>query len=102
MNSFNIKKIFNYIAKKKYLITLFVFIFWLMFFDKNSIISRMKDANKYKKLLHEKEFYQEKIYTDSIKLEQLKTNDKNLEKFGREEYLMHKPNEDIFQIKEEE
>ena len=101
MNNFNIKKIYNYIAKKKYIITITVFIIWLIFFDKNSFIARVRDANKYKKLLHEKEFYQEKIYNDSTKLEQLKTNDNNLEKFGREEYFMHKPNEVVFQIKEE-
>ena len=98
MAQIKLKKILSLILKKKYLITIIIFTIWIIFFDKSNIISLIKYNNTLKKLETEKIFYQNKVYTDSVKLEQLKTNDKNLEKFAREQYLMHKPNEDIFII----
>jgi cell division protein FtsB len=50
----------------------------------------------------EKEYYLERIAEDSKKLNELMTNDENLEKFAREQYLMKKPDEDIFLIVEKE
>lgn len=43
----------------------------------------------------------ERIDKDTKRLDQLKTNNKNLEKFAREQYLMKKDDEDIFIIVEE-
>lgn len=51
-------------------------------------------------LENEKEYYQNKIEQDNKKLNELKTNDENLEKFAREQYLMKKSDEDIFIIDE--
>ena len=48
----------------------------------------------------EKEYYQKKIEADNEKLKELKTNDENLEKFAREQYLMKKSDEDIFIVEE--
>ena len=49
----------------------------------------------------DKIYYQEKIKIDSRKLEELRTDRENLEKFAREQYLMKKDNEDIFIVKDE-
>jgi len=46
----------------------------------------------------DKVFYEEKITEDRAKLEELKSNPENLEKFAREQYLMKNDNEDIFII----
>lgn len=51
-------------------------------------------------LENEKEYYQKKIESDNKKLKELKTNDENLEKFAREQYLMKKSDEDIFIVEE--
>lgn len=48
----------------------------------------------------EKEYYQSKINDDKRKIKELRTNNENLEKFAREQYLMKKPNEEIFIIDE--
>ena len=45
-------------------------------------------------------FYKQNIATDQAKLEALNSSLENLETFAREEYLMHKPNEEIFIINE--
>ena len=50
----------------------------------------------------DKIYYYEKIKIDSRKLEELRTDRENLEKFAREQYLMKKDNEDIFIVKDEQ
>ncbi|MDR2809537.1 MAG: septum formation initiator family protein [Tannerellaceae bacterium] len=58
----------------------------------------------YTKKIHEleKEIAQHKaeIENDKKKLRDFHTNKEGLERFAREEYLMKKPNEDLFIIKE--
>ena len=49
----------------------------------------------------QKLYYIEKIKTDSARLYQLKTDNENLEKFAREQYLMKKDDEEVFVIVEE-
>lgn len=49
----------------------------------------------------QKEYYETRIEQDSRKLNELKTNRENLEKFAREQYYMKKPDEEIFVIVEE-
>ena len=56
----------------------------------------MKDLRNLKQLERDRVYYLEQIKTDSARLQELHTNDKNLEKFAREQYLMKKDNEDIF------
>jgi len=79
-----------------------VFMVWLLIFDNNSLIDRVR----YLKILHdmeeEKQYYLERIEEDSRRLNELKTDRDNLEKFAREQYFMKKENEDVFVIVEEE
>ncbi len=102
INKIQLKKTIKYLTNRKYIVTIILFVIWLSIFDKNSVINNLKNRNKLLKLNHEKEFWLEKIKQDSTSLYQLKTDDNNLEKYAREQYLMHKPNEDIFIIVEDE
>ena len=69
---------------------------WIFLFDSNNILDRMKDIRSLRQLERDEVYYLEKIKTDSARLQELITNDENLEKFAREQYLMKKENEDIF------
>jgi cell division protein FtsB len=89
-------------VKNKFILTILIFIVWLLFFDHNNLIDRAKELNHLRQLEKDKKYYIERIDKDSKRLEQLKTNNKNLEKFAREQYLMKKDNEDIFVIVEED
>jgi hypothetical protein len=91
----------NAISKNKFLITGAIFFAWIALFDSNSCYDRIRLKNERTMLETEKAFYLEKIKNDSISLRELKTNEENLEKFGRENYMMKKDNEDIFVIVEE-
>lgn len=89
-------------VKNKYIITILIFIVWLLFFDNNNLVDRIKEINHLRQLEKDRKYYLERIDKDSKSLEQLKTNNKNLEKFAREKYLMKKENEDIFVVVEED
>jgi len=96
-----LKKVFR-ILKNKYVFILIIFFFWLLIFDKNNLIERAKELKKLQQLEKDKKYYLERIEKDSKQMNELKTNDENLEKFAREQYLMKKKDEDIFIIVEEE
>lgn len=87
---------------KKYLIATLLLFFWVLFFDQNNLLERSRLIREVKQLEKDHEYYIQKIDADSARLMELKTNNKNLEKFAREQYLMKKDNEDIFVIVEEE
>lgn len=90
------------IVKNKYIITTTLFVVWLLFFDKNDVISQVELNKKLNELKKEKQYYLEEIARNKQDFMELQTNPKNLEKFAREKYLMKKDNEDIFVIVEEE
>ncbi|OFX21334.1 MAG: hypothetical protein A2041_07100 [Bacteroidetes bacterium GWA2_31_9b] len=94
------KKLIPYF-KNKYILTLFIFILWLTFFDRSNLVDRVKEMRNLRQFEKDRVYYIERIETDSKRLKQLKTNNKNLEKFAREQYFMKKDNEEIFVIIEE-
>ena len=87
--------------RNKYILTVLIFGLWLLLFDQNNLAERRKSTHEYNQLLQEKDFYQKKIEEDRKRINELKTNNDNLEKFAREQYLMKKDNEDIFIIVDE-
>jgi len=100
--------IFNFKGKKlksillnKYLIVLLVFGVFIVFFDEHNLIDRFRTYREIKSLEKEMKFYQDEIEQTKKKKNELKSNNENLEKFAREQYLLKKPNEDIFIIKEQ-
>jgi len=84
--------------RNKYLLTVIIFIVWLLFLDSNNLVSRYKDMRDLRRLKSEKEYYVQRIEEDKRKLFELKTDDRNLEKFAREQYRMKKPDEDLYII----
>ena len=82
----------------KYVIAFLVFIVWISFFDENRLISRIGAKSELNKLEEQKDYYREQIEINKKRLNELKTNKDNLEKFAREQYIMRKPNEDVFVV----
>jgi cell division protein FtsB len=86
------------VLRNKYLLTLLIFLIWLLLLDSNNLIARYKDLRELHKLKNDREYYIKRIETDKRKLQELKTDDENLEKFAREQYRMKKPDEDLYII----
>jgi len=86
------------IFRNKYLLTVIIFIVWLLLFDSNNLIGRYKEMKGLNKMKSDREYYIKKIEVDKRKLYELKTDNHNLEKFAREQYRMKRPDEDLYII----
>lgn len=70
----------------------------MIFGDKNNVIDQYNLQKQYKKVKAEHSYYVEQIAKAKKDYNELFSNDKNLEKFAREKYLMKRDNEDVFVI----
>ncbi|HCY00609.1 MAG TPA: septum formation initiator [Bacteroidales bacterium] len=89
------KKVYPWL-RNKYILTIAIFVLWMLLFDSSNWVDVYREHKRIKKLEQDKEYYMEKIKNDRNRLEELQTNNENLEKFAREQYLMKKADEDIF------
>ncbi len=83
----------------KYSIAVFLFVIWLGFFDKYNFLTQRHLSNTLNNLEERKEMYERQLET-AIKEREVMNSD--IEKYAREHYFMHKPNEKVFVIKEPE
>jgi cell division protein DivIC len=86
------------LLRNKYFSTTLIFLVWIGFFDENNLVERLKYTSQLRQIEKDKVYYQQQIEKDAARLKELKTNNENLEKFAREQYLMHRNNEDVFVI----
>ena len=84
--------------RNKYFVAAAAFVVWMLFFDKNDVLSQYEYRHEVKDLRVEKDFYQKETAQVKKDLNELSTNLKSAEKFAREKYFMKKENEDIFMI----
>ena len=73
----------------------------MLFFEQHDFISQLQLQSELKQYQEDKEYYRKRITETEQDLNELLTNEDNLEKFAREKYLMKKDNEDVFVIVEE-
>lgn len=90
------------IVKNKFFLATLAFLVWILFFDRNSIISQVKLTRALNNVIKQKEYYIDEIEKNNQEIDLLQSDTASLEKFAREKYLMKKENEDIFIIVEEE
>jgi len=84
--------------KNKYLITTVVFLIVMLFLDRNNLISQYKLRRELNGLKKELQFYRDQAKKDSIELSRLLGDSLELEKLGREKYMMKRDSEDIYII----
>ena len=89
-------------VKNKYVLTIAVFTVWMLFFDQNNAVDRLKMSGEIRQLEADRRYYTGEIEKDSTRLHELTTDRDNLEKYAREQFLMKKENEDVFVVIEEE
>ena len=88
-------KIFPYV-RNKFIFTSFLFFIWMTFFDQSNFIDQIQDRMKLSELEEHRDQLAAEISQSNEDLMLLQTDEKLLEKFARERYLMKKVNEDIF------
>ncbi|MDI3528138.1 MAG: hypothetical protein PWR03_2322 [Tenuifilum sp.] len=86
--------------RNKFFLTGLIFLLWMLLFDSSNWVEMYSTRQRIRKLEEEKVYYLNKIEEDRKKIHELQTNLENLEKFAREQYLMKRPDEDIFIVDE--
>ena len=84
--------------KNKYFLTVLAFLVWIVFFDRNNLISHYEMRKELKSLREEAKYYKDQYLKDSAELHRLGFDSLELERLGREKYLMKRDSEDIFLI----
>lgn len=82
--------------KSPYVITILIFVVWMSFFDKHSILNQIKVSQTVSAIEAEIDEYEGKFA--EAKVEKIEF-EQNKEKFAREEYNFSKDGEQIFIIK---
>ena len=91
------KKLVEQVTNKYFLVSA-GFVVWMLFFDRNDLLSQYEYRTQLNKFKAEKDFYIAEIEKVKTDLNELTTNQERLEKFAREKYLMKKDNEDVYVI----
>lgn len=87
--------------RNKYALTLILFFIWMLFFDKNDLISTIKLKIQLSELRDQKEYYRNELHETKELHHAIFNKDENLEKFAREKFFMKKDNELLYVIVEE-
>ena len=88
----------SYIYKSwynKYALSMILFIVWIVFFDKNNLITQYKLSDKLERLDDEKVSFEHKLEDALIEKENLYNNK---ERYAREKYFAKKDNEEVYII----
>lgn len=83
-----------------FVVSTVVFVVWMTFFDSNSWLHQRKTWKRYKELKETNARTLKALQKDSIRMKELESDPKAIEKLAREEYYLKKPNEQIFIIEE--
>ncbi len=94
------KRVIN-ILTNRYFLILSVATLWIVFFDNYNILAQMRMKKQIEQLEADKVHYQEKIEALDFEREQLFSDPREMERYAREKYFMHKSGEEIFVLIEE-
>lgn len=86
------------ILTSKYLWTLVIAIVWLTFFDSFSFLRQRNMAQQIDELKRSKGYYSKEIHRLDYRRDLIFADDQELERFAREKYYMHRPDEDVYLI----
>ena len=92
------KKALKIIANK-YVIATLVFVALIFFLDPYNLLVTHRLGSQVERLHEEEIALQEAIAADSVSNAELRDNLDAIEHYGRENYYMKRPNEDIYVIK---
>lgn len=94
-----IKSIIRFLTNKYsklQLLVIAVIVVFAFFISESNIFARLGYDAKIMELNNQIDYYKEQADKDRQKLEDLEADKDHIEKFARENYLMKKPDEDIF------
>lgn len=88
------------VIRNKYVVVTLFFLVWILFIDTGNLFVWLGDIKTVSLQEQQKEYYRKAIKETEEKLNELGSNKDSLEKFAREQYLFHEPDEEVFIITE--
>lgn len=86
------------LLKNKYVIATAAFAVWIIFFDRNDLITQAGYMHQLYTLREQKAYLQQEIVRIDSDRNELQSDPAMLEKFAREKYLMKKEGEDVYLV----
>ena len=84
--------------RNKYLLTLSVFVVWMLFFDKNDVFTQLQRSSELSEIEDSKAYFAQNIEENKKFSQEIQSDAAAIEKFAREKYQMKRENEDLFLI----
>ncbi len=94
------KKLIRFFKSKafKYLLVFVLFLIAMFTSNVHNLQTRIQNTITIRELKQEIEHYKAKSEQNKQRLQQLKSDKDDLERFARERYRMHAPNEDVYVV----
>ncbi|MFZ9717764.1 MAG: FtsB family cell division protein [Chitinophagaceae bacterium] len=86
--------------KNKYFIAIVAFSTWMIFFDRDDLVTQFQRFSKLRELNQSSQVLQQQMDDARKELESRRLNPKAYEKLAREKYYMKRENEDVFVFEE--
>lgn len=86
--------------KNKYILAIIGFMAWMVFFDRDDLITQYHRFSKLSELKQSSQVLQQQIEDARKELESRRLDPKAYEKLAREKYYMKRDNEDLFVFEE--
>jgi hypothetical protein len=86
--------------KNKYILTLIGFAVWMLFIDRNDLLTQISRTQKLSELEKSSRFYTDQNREAAAELKRRETDPTAYERIAREKFYMKKSNEDLFLFKE--
>jgi cell division protein DivIC len=86
--------------KNKYVLTLIGFAVWMLFIDRNDLLTQISRTQKLSELEKSSRFYTDQNREAAAELKRRETDPTAYERIAREKFYMKKSNEDLFLFKE--
>lgn len=86
--------------KNKYVLTLIGFAVWMLFIDRNDLLTQISRTQKLSELEKSSRYYTDQNREAAAELKRRETDPTAYERLAREKFFMKKSNEDLFLFKE--
>ncbi len=86
--------------KNKFVLTLIGFAVWMLFIDRNDLLTQISRTKKLSELEKSSRYYTDQNREAAAELKRRETDPTAYERLAREKFFMKKSNEDLFLFKE--
>jgi cell division protein DivIC len=88
-------------VRNKYLLVGGLFLLWMLFFDRNSVIAQIRLNRTKRELYNKMEYYGKEAKQAEWQQNAIFSSDPSLEQFAREKYYMKRSNEEVIVVEEQ-